>query len=134
MKITLVYDVFTKEKTVFHADPEVFVCENTDEGKIPARTRMKELQDNPFVVNLKFKIEDVPTRRVVKARYAPKGTIYHFEVNFDVKNHEGIEVDDLDYPGHRKYVFAVGKDYVATEEELAKEFDIRRLRPAYKAS
>lgn len=131
MNIILRYSVITEEGTVIPNMTETFRCIGTDESKQPARDRYMELQATLFVKNLEYKIEDVPMRRVVKARYAPKGTVYTFEVNFPVKRHEGLEVDDLDRPGHHVYVYAVGTDEVVPEANLG--FDVNRLRKAYKA-
>lgn len=132
MKITLKYSVMTKEGVVIPNVFESFQCEDTDDSKKDARARFQELKAAQFIFNLEYKIEDVPTRRVVKARYAPNGKTYTFEVDFSLNPREGFEVDDLDMPGRRVYVFATEKDKVIPESELG--FDVRRLRRGYKAS
>ena len=134
MNIILNYSVITKEGSVIPNVTETFQCLNTDESKQPARDRFVELHNAAFVANLQYKIVDIPTRRVVRARYSPKGKIYHFEVDFPVKKHEAIEVDDPDYPGRHVYVIAIDKDFLATENELSKYFDVRKLRKGYKAA
>lgn len=130
MKITLRYSIITKEGTVIPNVIETFDCPD-EESKKPARDRFAELKSSYFVANLEFKIEEIPMRRIVKARYNPRGTLYTFEVDFPVRAHQGLEVDDLDRPGFKKYVIAAEPDKVVPEAELG--FDPQRLRKAYKA-
>lgn len=129
MKIIIRYSVITKEGTVVPNVIETFRCE-TEEEKKPARERWLELKSSLFIANLEYRIEEIPSRRVVRVKYAPKGTVYTFEVDFDVRPHEGLEVDDLDHPGRRVYVVAVEKDRVVPESDLG--FDVQRLRCAYR--
>ena len=131
MKITLRYSVLTKEGSVIPDIKESFQClENDDSTREPARARFKELRAADFIANLEYQIEEVTKYHVVKARYEPKGKIYHFEVDFKVKKGFGLEVDSVDCPWKHVYVVAASDDYDATEEEL--QFDIRKLRKAYK--
>lgn len=139
MEIVFRYSVITKEGTVFPNISESLVCD-TEEQKKDARARYNELKNAGFIANLKYETSDVPTRRVVKARYTPadeekdakckNNGVYTFEVDFAVNPREGLEVDDLDRHGKRVYVFAIGKDKIVPVSELG--FDIKKLRKAYK--
>lgn len=150
MKITLKYDIFTKENVVFHMPEEVFECDaSVETSKEPARNRLKELQSlkrQGIVVNLTWKVEDEPMRRVVKVKYlkeyAPteaeknKERLYTFEVDFNVVKDQCLTVDDIDNnyqpTGRKKYVMAIGSDYTVKEADLNKEFNIQWLRKAYR--
>ena len=146
MKITLKYDIFTKEKVILHMPEEPFECDaNDDASKKPARDRLKELQalkQQGIVVNLHWKVEDSPTRRVVKAKYLKeyvptyaekeKEKSYTFEVDFDVKKDQCLTVDDIDNnrqpTGRKKYIRAIEQDHIVQESDLKKEFNLQWLR------
>lgn len=130
MEIIYRYSVITKEGNCIPNVEDPAMPINSNEEKEEARTRYKYLKNCSFVANLKYEVINMPTRRVIQAVYSPRGKVYTFEVDFTVRIHEAVEVEDLDNPGYTKFVIAVSKDHEETVEELEKKFPIQRLRKA----
>lgn len=129
MEIKFCYSIITNEGLCVPNVTEKLPA-NTPEEKELANARYIFLKTCGFAANVEYQKIDVPSRRVIQAVYSPNGKVYTFEVNFSVRIHEAVEVEDLDNPGYTKFVVAVSQDYEETEEEISKRFPIQRLRKA----
>lgn len=124
------YSIITKEGLCVPNVVDTDMPIDTDKEKEEARRRWKYLVECGFTANRKYEIIDSDTRRVIQAVYSPHGKVYTFEVDFKVRIHQSVIVDDLDVPGREVFVTAESEDHEETVEDIEKKFPIQRLRKA----